>query len=322
MNQPFGTGQVSVGIHSPGGSATAMLDHLFEQARAAEASGWAGVSVSEHHGGLGSHLPNPLQVSGWLLPELEHAWAAPCPLLLPLRNPALVAEELAWLAARHPGRVGLAVGPGYAPIDFALLEVPLGERLARHREGLELLARTLAGRPSAALAGDLALAAAPTVPVVATLGGPVGAAHAGGLGVGAMVDSFAGDAKVRALFARYADAGGQGPRIVCRRAWLGSPDDERLAGLARMYLNAGSGSAIGPPETDVVATRDPEEMAETLARETEAGDADALLIRVYFPGIEPREMCEQVQAIGESVLPLLRTRLGWPAPVATIAETI
>ena len=46
------------------------------------------------------NLPNPLQAAGWCLEAMHRAWAAPCPLLLPLKPTALVIEEIAWLAAR------------------------------------------------------------------------------------------------------------------------------------------------------------------------------------------------------------------------------
>ena len=76
------------------------------QARLAARAGFAGVMTSEHHGGLRRLLPNPLQLAGWLLEAMPTGWAAACPLLLPLRPVGLVAEEVAWLAARFPGRVG------------------------------------------------------------------------------------------------------------------------------------------------------------------------------------------------------------------------
>ena len=97
------------------------LDRGGDRRRAARAGrarrsehGFDGVMTSEHHGGFHGYLPNPLQVAGCCLEAMADGWAAPCPLLLPLRPPALVAEEIAWLAARFPGRVGLGVAVGRA----------------------------------------------------------------------------------------------------------------------------------------------------------------------------------------------------------------
>ena len=89
------------------------------------AGGFDGVMTSEHHGGFAGYLPNPLQIASFVLEENPSGWAAPCPLLLPLRPTAQVAEEIAWLDARHPGRVGLGVAAGALPLDFEVMGVPL-----------------------------------------------------------------------------------------------------------------------------------------------------------------------------------------------------
>ena len=88
-------------------AAPEVVAELCAQARLAMDSGFAGGMTSEHHGGFPGYLPNPLQMVGFILDECPSGWAAACPLLLPLRPTAMVAEEVAWLAARHPGRVGL-----------------------------------------------------------------------------------------------------------------------------------------------------------------------------------------------------------------------
>jgi alkanesulfonate monooxygenase SsuD/methylene tetrahydromethanopterin reductase-like flavin-dependent oxidoreductase (luciferase family) len=310
---PYGRGGISIGIHADGSSARALIGNLMEQARVADGAGYDGVGVSEHHGGFGGYVPSPLQVAGWLLPEMTRGWVATGPLLLSLRNPILVAEEAAWLAARFPGQVGLGVGPGFAPLDFEAVGIPIGERLPRYRAALEMLASVLAGRGPEGLAGDNAIGALTpgAIPVVATLGGPVGAAHAGRVGVGCMVDSFASVEKANALFGAYSAGGGNGPRILCRRAWLGPPDPERMAVLARSYRSIGSASTVGGPQTDFIATSDASEMAGRLAADAQAAGADALLLRFHYPGLAQTTMLEQIELTGRDVLPLVRQSLGW-----------
>jgi len=83
--------------------AAARVEELRVQAALAVEHGFDGVMTSEHHAGFAGYMPNPLQVAGFLLEAMQRGWAAPCPLLLTLRPPALVAEEIAWLAARFPG---------------------------------------------------------------------------------------------------------------------------------------------------------------------------------------------------------------------------
>ena len=74
-------------------TAPEIVEELRTQASLAAEHGFDGVMTSEHHGGFGGYLPNPLQLAGWLLEAMPRGWAAPCPLLLPLRPAALVAEE-------------------------------------------------------------------------------------------------------------------------------------------------------------------------------------------------------------------------------------
>ena len=127
------------------------------QAKLAAEVGFDGVMTSEHHGGFGGYLPNPVQMTGWLLEAMPQGWASPCPLLLPLRPWALVAEELAWLAARFPGRVGLGVAAGSLEDDFTIMGTNKDNLVARFAEGLNAVTAALAGRDAGLLAGDIAI---------------------------------------------------------------------------------------------------------------------------------------------------------------------
>ena len=100
---PFAPGSISLRLypHLNGElDAPGIVAELTGQAALAAASGFDGVMTSEHHGGFAGYLPNPLQAAGWCLEEMATGWAAPCPLLLPLRPAALVAE---WSLLRGEG---------------------------------------------------------------------------------------------------------------------------------------------------------------------------------------------------------------------------
>src|SRR5437660_7155847 len=120
--------------------ATAVVDELRAQAALAAEHGFDGVMTSEHHNGFYGYIPNPLQIAGWLLEAMPSGWAAACPLLLPLRPATIVAEEVAWLNARFPGRVALGVAAGGLPADFELVGVPMDDLGRRFTEGLERVA--------------------------------------------------------------------------------------------------------------------------------------------------------------------------------------
>ncbi|HWC37795.1 MAG TPA: hypothetical protein VG476_04660, partial [Acidimicrobiales bacterium] len=106
--EPLASGTISVRLYPHSDlPASRIVDEMRSQAAIAHEHGFDGVMTSEHHGGLAGYSPNPLQLAGWLLEAMPGGWAAACPLLLPLRPVALVAEEVAWLAARFPDRVGV-----------------------------------------------------------------------------------------------------------------------------------------------------------------------------------------------------------------------
>ena len=125
---PFAPGSVSLRLYPHLNlPAAEIVEELRTQAALASEFGFDGVMTSEHHGGFAGYLPNPLQVAGWCLEAMTAGWAAPCPLLLPLRPAALVAEEIAWLAARFPGRVGVGVASGALQDDFDIMHVPMDD---------------------------------------------------------------------------------------------------------------------------------------------------------------------------------------------------
>ena len=135
---PFAPGSVSLRCYPhldlP---APAIVEELRAQAALAVEHGFDGVMTSEHHGGFAGYLPNPLQTAAFALDAMPTGWAAPCPLLLPLRPTALVIEEVAWLAARHPGRVGLGVAAGALPVDFEIMDTTMDDLTARFAGALE-----------------------------------------------------------------------------------------------------------------------------------------------------------------------------------------
>jgi len=130
---PLGAGSVSVRLYPHGDLAPPdLVAELRAQSALAAEHGFDGVMTSEHHGGFAGYIPNPLQAAGWCLDAMPRGWAAPCPLLLPLRPPALVAEELA-AVARAVGADALNLRvhvPGVAPATAREQIAGLGDAIA------------------------------------------------------------------------------------------------------------------------------------------------------------------------------------------------
>ena len=163
----FAWGPASIRLYPHGDlPADAVVDELRAQATLASEHGFAGVMVSEHHGGFAGYMPNPLQLAGWLLDAMPRGYAAACPLLLPLRPPALVAEEVAWLAARFPQRVAVGFAAGALSGDFEIMDVSMENLTARFATALAEVTRWLSGgADDGLLARDPAIARCADHPV-------------------------------------------------------------------------------------------------------------------------------------------------------------
>jgi alkanesulfonate monooxygenase SsuD/methylene tetrahydromethanopterin reductase-like flavin-dependent oxidoreductase (luciferase family) len=311
--EPLAAGSVSLRLYPHGDLAPpAIVEELRSQARLAAEHGFDGVMTSEHHGGFGGYLPNPLQVAGWALEAMPSGWAAPCPLLLPLRPPALVAEEAAWLAARFPGRVGLGVAAGALADDFEVMGVPMEDLAGRFADGLALVAGALRGQTAGVLAGDPAIRRCleEPVPVVSAAMGAAAARRAAANGVGLLFDSLSTPERVRQLVDVYRGAGGTGPCILIRRAWVGAPPRELIERQVDVYRSYSPDAAQSHWDGDQLAGgAEPGEVADRLLDDTRRAGADALNLRVHVPGVSPEAAWEQIGRLGDEVVPVLHAAL-------------
>jgi probable F420-dependent oxidoreductase len=120
--------------------------------RAAEGLGFSSLWVSDHlllppgdfipHG----HQPDPLAMLGWLAAATERVGIGTSVLVLPYRDPVVVAKAAGtadWLSG---GRVTLGVGVGWLPAEFTALGIPFAERGARTDAALRTL-RALPAEP-------------------------------------------------------------------------------------------------------------------------------------------------------------------------------
>jgi alkanesulfonate monooxygenase SsuD/methylene tetrahydromethanopterin reductase-like flavin-dependent oxidoreductase (luciferase family) len=310
MTLPFADGSISMRLYPhndlPAGE---VAGNLCSQAVLAAGSGFDGVMTSEHHGGFAGYLPNPLQVTNWLVERMPSGWAAPCPLLLPLRPVVSVAEEIAWLAALHPGRVGIGVASGALPLDFEAMEVPLAEAVPRFKAALPRLAAMLRGDDLGDLAGDPALAAcaADPVPVVSTAMSTGAVKRAAANRIGVLYDGGTAATRLAALTDAYLAAGGTGPRILIRRVWLGPPPQDVFENQLDVYRSYSPSSALEHWRgTGFVCHDNPADLAEEVATSVAECGATCLNLRVHVPGVSAARAAEQIRAVGAYVVPLVR----------------
>jgi alkanesulfonate monooxygenase SsuD/methylene tetrahydromethanopterin reductase-like flavin-dependent oxidoreductase (luciferase family) len=309
----FAPGSVSLRLYPHNDlAAPAILDELRAQATLGVEHGFDGVMTAEHHGGFAGYLPNPLQVAGWVLEAMPTGWAAPCPMLLPLRPAALVAEEIAWLSARFPGRVGLGVAAGALRDDFEIMDSTLDDLAARFAAGLETVAGMLSGRDPGRLADDPAIRRCHEhpVPVVSAAMGFTAVRRAARNHVGLVFDSLSNPSRARELSDAYREAGGTGPRVIIRRAWLGEPPRDRMDHQLDVYRSYSSTAAQSHWQGDQLAGGDdPAAVAKSLVDAVSAAGADSLNLRVHVPGVSPQEARDQIARLGREVVPRVRDAL-------------
>jgi alkanesulfonate monooxygenase SsuD/methylene tetrahydromethanopterin reductase-like flavin-dependent oxidoreductase (luciferase family) len=310
---PLAAGSVSLRLYPHDGlDAAAVIEELRVQAALAAHVGFDGVMTSEHHGGFPGYLPNPLLTAGWCLEAMDRGWAAPCPLLLPLRETALVAEDAAWLAARFPRRVGVGVAAGALVADFDLVHQSMEGLTKRFVDQLTELVGMLGGDDPGPLRDDLALRACATepVPMVSAAMGFTAARRAARLGIGLLFDSLSTPERGRELVDAYRTAGGTEACIAIRRVWIGDPPRDDVERQVDRYRSYSSGAAQASWGTDELITgTDGGDVAEQLVETLARAGADAVNLRVHVPGVTPGMAREQIVRLGEEVVGPLRAAL-------------
>ncbi len=311
---PFDSGSISIRLYPHNElPADAIVGELLAQAGLALCNGFDGVMTSEHHGGFAGYMAQPLQMASFVLAEYATGWAAPAPLLLPLRSVALVAEEVAWLQARYCGRVGLGVAAGALPLDFEAAGVSQADSVARFKSELPRLVAMLRGEDLGELKGDPALRAcrqAP-VPVLSAAVSIVAAVRAARCGAGLLMEGMSAPARLARLTRAFEESGGTGSRVLIRRVWLGRMPSGLVDSQRAVYESYAAGAkSFGEDQT--IASDDPDELAERLAATVREVGADALNLRVQLPGMSPEQVREQIAQIGSTVVASLRKI--WPVP--------
>ena len=309
----FADGSISLRLYPHNElDAPEIVDHLCTQAALAAEVGFDGVMTAEHHGGFAGYLPNPLQISGFQLASMRTGWAAPCPVLLPLRPVAMLAEEVAWLDARFPGRVGVGVAPGSLSLDFEAMDIDQEQMMPLFRAGLPRLVAMLSGRELGLLEGDRALRLLDStpIPVISAAMSPAAVRRAAAAGAGVLFDGGTTIARIRELTDVYRAVDGTGARILIRRVWLGEPPRQAFEDQLDVYRSYSTDAALAHwRDNGWICGDDPRQLAEALVGAVRESDATCLNLRLHAPGIDAVSVRAQITALGAEVLPILRERL-------------
>jgi probable F420-dependent oxidoreductase len=144
--------------------ACARPDAAVRVARAAEAAGFDSVWTGEHVVLPDPQVPpspaaprdpflDPAVALTWIAAHTERLRLATGIIILPQRNPVVLAKEIASLDVLSRGRAMLGVGAGYLEPEFAALGIPFARRGERCDESIDAI-RALWNEEKPAFAGE------------------------------------------------------------------------------------------------------------------------------------------------------------------------
>lgn len=326
--------------HPAGDDPARRFAETLEQARLIRSLGFDSIWGGEHHVTPGFHYFPLLPMLQRLAAEVTGLEIGTNLVLLPLHNPVEIAEVGAFLDVLTGGRFLLGVGLGYRPEEFAIFGVPMGERVSRLTEGVEIIRRlwtedkvthrgrhwafenvTIRPRP----------VQSPRPPILVGSQVPAGIARAARIADGWLVvplprvDEFA--AQAGAFAAARADAGLSPSPHVCRLLEVVcAPDEETAIRRAAPYLlekyaayfswglEGVSLDPKAPPEAqlrELAANRfaigSAAQVADALVAQHAAG-ATHLTMRVSWPGMPQADVLAGIELLGRRVLPEVRRR--------------
>lgn len=121
------------------------VDEVVAEAKLAESVGFDSCFFGEHHQDKDGFLPSPLIVSAAVAAQTTRLKLGTSVILLPLHHPVRLAEDVITLDIVSRGRFILGVGLGYQPVDFRTFDIPVGQRVSRFEEGIEIIRRCWSG---------------------------------------------------------------------------------------------------------------------------------------------------------------------------------
>ena len=118
-----------------------LLPTLIEQVRIADSTGFSGFSMGEHYNIPGLQRLHQIPALARLCAEVKTCGVGPAVMLLGLRHPVTVANELASLDVINGGKSFCAFGLGYRMEELDAYGLSKGRRLRRFTESVEIVKR-------------------------------------------------------------------------------------------------------------------------------------------------------------------------------------
>ncbi len=116
-----------------------------DMARWADEKGLSGLLLMEHHGSEDGYLPQPFTLAAAMAAVTKRIYFMLGAVILPLHDPVDIAEQIAVLDLITGGRLGVILGAGYVPSEFAMFGKSVKDRAKSMDQGIEIILRALKG---------------------------------------------------------------------------------------------------------------------------------------------------------------------------------
>jgi alkanesulfonate monooxygenase SsuD/methylene tetrahydromethanopterin reductase-like flavin-dependent oxidoreductase (luciferase family) len=310
---------------------------VVERCVVAEASGFDSAWVSEHHFLDDGYMPSLLVTAAAIAQATTTLEIGTAVLLAPLHDPIRVAEDAATVDLISGGRFVLGLGAGWRAEEFDVFGVPVDERPKRMRETVRVLRGAWGPgtfeHPNRS-GQQVNVTPKPAHPIPIWLGGfaPGAIKRAGRI-----ADGFLGSSSGTSGIAAFAEA--KRIALEARTAAGKSADDFTFALHVPVYVSEGDAweeckpyyaylrwkyadmaQARGSTTPKPPAAMDEEQLKATIicgpagaVVEQIAAFRDALgedihfIFRSDFPGMPQDQQLRTIEALGERVIPELRT---------------
>jgi alkanesulfonate monooxygenase SsuD/methylene tetrahydromethanopterin reductase-like flavin-dependent oxidoreductase (luciferase family) len=126
---------------------SARYQAALSMAELADKSGFAAITIDEHHGADDGWMPAPTVFAGMVVARTQRAFISLQALLLPLHDPLRAAEDLIVLDLASGGRLAATLGLGYRPSEYQAHRKDWSKRGAIMDECVSDLVKAWKGEP-------------------------------------------------------------------------------------------------------------------------------------------------------------------------------
>jgi alkanesulfonate monooxygenase SsuD/methylene tetrahydromethanopterin reductase-like flavin-dependent oxidoreductase (luciferase family) len=120
-----------------------LYGRFLDQVEWADRHGFDRVHLHEHHFSEDGYLPSPLLAAAAIAGRTSRIRISLNLIVLPLKHPVEVAEQIALLDCLSDGRLDVVLGAGYRRAEYEAYGIPMRQRPGRMDEAIEILKRCL-----------------------------------------------------------------------------------------------------------------------------------------------------------------------------------